>query len=447
MPHTLHDDDISGARITVMGLGRFGGGAGATRWLRARGADVTVTDLRTEQELGPALDTLGREGLTLRLGGHDPRDFEHCDALVVNPAIPKPWEHPHVRRVEERGGVVTTEIRLACERIPEGVLTIGVTGSTGKSTTASMLHAALGSAWSIGRARLAGNIGGSLLDTIDELERFDVLTLELSSAQLWWLSREPVWTPDLALVTNLVPNHLDWHGDLDHYEQSKRAIVGERLCCHPGAIEEWGGGAEVRTASGLASPERVTLPGAHNAQNAALALAGAEWALGLRRLLDDASRAKADDAVRAFAGLEHRLSTLGVAGGVRIVDDSKCSTPEGAALAVDAFDAGRVHLICGGADKGVDLAPMVDAAAQCKSVLCIGSTGPAIFDALGERAERAIVCGTLERAMDQLAFRVEAGDVALLSPGCASWDQFANYTERARVFRAEAERVLGPLVG
>ena len=445
MPNTLHDDDIRGARITVMGLGRFGGGAGATRWLRARGARVTVTDLRTEDELAPVLDELGRDDLTLRLGGHDPRDFEDCDALVVNPAIPKPWENAHVRRVEERGKVVTSEIRLACERIPEGVLTVGVTGTTGKSTTVSMLHAALDSAWSIGRAHLAGNIGGSLLDSIDELQRFDVLVLELSSAQLWWLSQGKPWTPDLALVTNLVPNHLDWHSDFDHYSQSKRAIVGERLCCHAGPIEEWGSGAEVRTVGDFENFDDMALPGVHNAQNAAIARAGAEWAIELKHLLDGQARAKADRAVRTFAGLDHRLRTLGSAGGVRIVDDSKCSTPEGAALAVDAFDAERVHLICGGADKGVDLAPMVDAAARCKSVLCIGATGPAIFDALGERAERAIICGTLERAMDQLAFRAEPGDVALLSPGCASWDQFANYIERARAFRAEAERVLGSI--
>ncbi|GAB4552186.1 MAG: hypothetical protein Tsb0013_14420 [Phycisphaerales bacterium] len=445
MQHELASRDIEGARVTLMGLGRFGGGVGALRWLVDRGARVTVTDLRTEDQLRGAWGSVDPSRVTRTLGRHEESDFASADVVVVNPAVPKPWDNPFVRIATEGGAVVTTEIRMAIERLPDGVTTLGVTGTTGKSTTASMLHRALERTWTTGRTHLAGNIGGSLFDQLETIAPGDAIVLELSSAQLWWLSRAPAWTPDLALVTNLVANHLDWHGTMEHYESSKRAIVGTRLCCHPGAIERWGRTARVRTAPPMEHPDDMALPGAHNALNAALAREAALWALELGGAEIEAKREGIDHAVRTFEGLDHRLRTIGYARGVRLVNDSKCSTPEGTALAIGAFDASRVHLICGGADKGVDLGPMLDDAARCTSVLCIGATGPTIAQGVRERGGEAVECGDLARAMDVLAARAREGDVALLSPGCASWDQFANYIERASAFRSEAMRVLGAI--
>lgn len=435
-------------RVTVMGLGRFGGGAGATRWLLERGAHVTLTDLRTQHDLSEQLAALPiSDRLTLRLGAHAEADFADADAVVVNPAVPRPWENRYVRGAIEGGAVVTTEIRLALERLPSGVTTVGVTGSAGKSTTTSMLHQALDAAWPSGRVHLAGNIGGSLLDTIDDVRAGDALVLELSSAQLWWLSHEPRWTPDVALVTNLIPNHLDWHASLEYYESSKRAIVGGRLACHAGPIERWGEGAEVRTTEearldAFARPP-MTLPGRHNAQNAALAELGALWALESVEACTEERAAFVEAACLACEGLDHRLRTLGVAGGVRIVDDSKCTTPEGVRLAIDAFTGARVHLICGGADKGVNLSALVDAARSCANVLCIGTTGPTIAAGL----DGAEVCEALERAVERAHEGAQAGDVLLLSPGCASWDQFPHYIARAEAFRAAVERVFGSFRG
>ncbi len=440
MRSSTKDIQWAGTRVTVMGLGRFGGGAGAVRWLMARGASVTLTDLRDEGELREPLAALGAQRPRLRLGAHDEADFKNAQVVVVNPAVGRPWENRFVRAAIDAGALVTTEIRLAIEQLPAGVVTLGITGSTGKSTTASMLHRALRATWTPGRAHLAGNIGGSLLDAAGDIEEGDALVLELSSAQLWWLSREPAWTPDIALVTNLVPNHLDWHGSIEHYTSCKRAIAGDRLCCHAGPIEEWGSPAAVRIAT--RKVKGMTLPGAHNAENASLAFEGALWALE-RTGLD--AQADAERAIARFEGLEHRLCAVGTAGGVRLIDDSKCSTPQGAALAIDAFDAACVHLICGGADKGVDMSAMIDAATRCASVLCIGATGPVIAKAVRERGGASYECLDLATAVSRLADLAREGDVALLSPGCASWDQFSNYIERAHAFVREAERVLGPI--
>lgn len=448
MRHTIQNDTIDGTRVTVMGLGRFGGGAGVVRWLRARGARITVTDRRSEHDLATTLDALDTSGITLHLGEHRDEDFTSADVVVVNPAVPRPWENAHVRAAADAGAVITTEIRLALECVPQGVVSVGVTGSTGKSTTTSMIARALAGAWPGGRVHLGGNIGGSLLDRIDEIERGDALVVELSSAQLWWISRAPAWTPSIAMVTNLVANHIDWHGTFEHYESCKRAIAGDRLVCHAGPIEGWGGNATtrvVRSEAYDAFATGMTLPGVHNTQNAALALEGARWALELGGHASDGTHDQCIRAIAAFEGLEHRLREIGTANGVRFVDDSKCSTPEGAALALRAFEDQRVHLICGGADKGIDLAPMIEAAVVCASVLCIGATGAAICEGVRARGGNTTNTGTLIEAMARARTVSRPGDVILLSPGCASWDQFANYIERAADFRGCTERIFGEL--
>ena len=153
--------EFDGRRVTVMGLGRFGGGSGVARWLAGQGARVVATDLQTESQLGSSLDELAdhirRGAITLRLGGHEQRDFTDCDLVVVNPAVPAPWANPHL--VAARAPM-TTEIRLLVERL-ERRRVIGVTGTAGKSTTAAMVHHVLCGAGLT--AHLGGNIGGTLL--------------------------------------------------------------------------------------------------------------------------------------------------------------------------------------------------------------------------------------------------------------------------------------------
>ncbi len=451
-------ESYEGAHVTVMGLGRFGGGVGVTRWLAGQGASVLVTDLepaeRLEKPLGKIADLVESGAVSLRLGEHREEDFRGADVVVANPAVPKPWENRYLRAAGDAGVPVTTEIRLLVERLPNEDRTIGVTGTAGKSTTAAMVAHALressgageSDGWPSegfgGRVWLGGNIGGSLLGELDAIGERDWVVLELSSAQLWWLG-EGVgyevargWSPAVAVVTNLAPNHLDWHGVLEHYEACKRSIARrqapEGVAVLDESLADWlgdpTGARERRPGDRVVGPPfaaETSLPGDHNRRNAALALAAVEAALGIG--VDPR-------ALSSFHGLPHRLELVGEPGGVRVFNDSKCTTPRGAAMAIEAFESGPVRLICGGYDKGVDLSPMVEAARSCVAAYCIGATGPGLATAIREAGGRAHDCGTLEAAVERACADAKAGEVVLLSPGCASWDQFENYEQRGERF-------------
>src|SRR5690606_16530524 len=180
--------DLASKRVTVMGLGQFGGGTGVTRWLAAQGADVLVTDLQNAdtlqasiKELQPLIDS---GAVTLRLGEHNVSDFTTCDLVIANPAVPRPWENRFLRSASAAGTPITTEIRLLIERLNRQRV-IGVTGSAGKSATTAMVHHLLRKAGI--RSHLGGNIGGSLLLQLDQIAPDDWIALELSSAMLYWL--------------------------------------------------------------------------------------------------------------------------------------------------------------------------------------------------------------------------------------------------------------------
>jgi len=176
---------MQGTQVVVMGLGRFGGGVGVTKWLLDQGAVVLVTDLAPQNQLEEQLaDVLQHPNLTLVCEEHRKQDFERADLVVANPAIPKPWDNPFLRTAWNAGVEVTTEIRLVISQL-DRTRVIGVTGTSGKSTTAAMIAAALASAGV--QSHLGGNIGGSLLSRIPSIGTDDVVVLELSSAMLWWL--------------------------------------------------------------------------------------------------------------------------------------------------------------------------------------------------------------------------------------------------------------------
>jgi UDP-N-acetylmuramoylalanine--D-glutamate ligase len=441
---------LDGQRITVMGLGRFGGGIGAARWLAQQGADVLVTDQAPAEQLARPLaelaDLIDRGVAQVRLGGHNISDFTDCDGVIVNPAVPQPWENRFVRAAQAAGVPLTTEIELVVRRLPSRQRVIGVTGTAGKSTTAALIaHGLRG----VGlRAHLGGNIGGSLLGSLGEVAADDWVVLELSSAMLHWLSAGPAlaplpaagaapwrWSPHIAVVTNLAPNHLDWHGDALHYEQSKRAIVreqaeGDDSVLGPGTDHwETNFGVPRLIVPPEAAVEGLAIPGRHNAFNGAVAVA----AIGLAAPEGPPGRVEA--ALRSFGGLPHRLEFVGAGRGVRFYNDSKSTTPEASVRAIEALHEspqalGRIHLIAGGYDKHVDLAALSALAPQCAGVYTIGATGARLADGPGERFE----CGTLERAFARATERAREGDIVLLSPGCASWDQFENFEERGRMF-------------
>ena len=418
---------------TVMGLGTFGGGAGAVRHLVNLGYDVTLTDAADERALDRALepirDLIDSGSITLHLGGHNVSDFTTSELVIINPAVKHPWDNRFVRSAMAAGARITTEIGLFIDAAPQNATIIGITGSAGKSTTSAMVLAGLQAAHI--PSVLGGNIGKSLLDQLDTLSDTSTIILELSSAMLWWLDQPGAIhrpTPlDIALVTNVEPNHIDWHGSAEHYTATKRSILNRvkpqgRAVLHH-SLSQWTAPKHIQSVqySDSFTANNICIPGRHNRTNAAGALAACVAA--------GADPKRAAEGIAAFPGLPHRLEFIAERQGVRWYNDSKSTTPRSTQLAVHALQPAPIHLIVGGSDKGIDLHPIASLASDTCTLLCIGQTGAEIARLAGVQP-----CATLDRAIAQAAAEAKPGGCVVLSPGCASYDQFDNFEHRGRCF-------------
>lgn len=437
-----------------MGLGRFGGGTSVTRWLAGEGARVTVTDMAPAEALAEPLaeidDLVRSDVVTLALGGHREDDFTQTDLVVANPAVPKPWANRYLNAGRAAGVEVTTEIRLLIERLPRRERVVGITGSAGKSTTTAMIAAGLAAAGA--PVVMGGNIGGSLLPRLGEITSETWVVMELSSAMLHWLSEGFAWSPGVAVVTNVSPNHADWHGDDAHYVSSKQKILmqqtAEDAAVLGEGVRDW---AELTRASVEIIAARdalggLAIPGAHNGVNAAVALAACGGVLrreGVNGAEFERRMDAARQAIRDFPGLPHRLQRVQGRAGMRFFNDSKCTTPAALAQAVAALTEGdeagaaRLHVIVGGYDKQVPLTEVARLGLRTAGLYCVGATGPTIAREardLGAASTRVHECGTVARAVEAALARMRAGDTLLLAPASASWDQFPNYEHRGNEF-------------
>ncbi len=332
-----------------MGLGFFGGGMGAARYFANRGARVTVTDLKTADELAHSIKALDGLDITFHLGGHVEDDFTDTDLLVVSPAVPR--KKSRFYRLARRHKVpITTEMNLFLQQVPCTVC--GVTGSIGKSTTTAMIHHVMSRNHVYRKCHLGGNIGQSLLEGVDEIGRSDLVVLELSSFMLEDAAELGI-SPNVAVVRDIVPNHLDRHGTMANYVKAKKYIArfqgaGDILVLNRKVLSNtrWNNVGQARrrifdiddhVPQGL---DELAVPGEHNRENA-LAAYTACLALG-------AADYEIVPHLKSFRGLPARLELVADVQGVRYFNHSKSSTPEAAVTALRSFPGGRIVLIaCG----------------------------------------------------------------------------------------------------
>ncbi len=471
-------ESLAGRRVTVMGLGLFGGGAGAARWALRQGARVTVTDQKGRDALGSVARDLEElrspHPVHLSLGGHRKEDFEETDVLIVNPAVPptSPW----IQRARSVGAQITTATALLLERSRARV--VAITGTHGKSSTATFARDLIASALDApGRCLLGGNIGGSLLEDVEDLSEHDVLVLELSSYQLEHLPQGIKRSIDVAAITNIGIDHLERHGTAARYRDAKlrlmslvreggiaiaphgevaelaRAHTSERLVTHGEGGDFRLHGAEAVDLTGgqarhVADASALDVPGEFQRANLLVALA-AGLQLGLRA---EALR----DAIPDLHGLSHRMESLGKfrAGGgtVEVIDNGVSTTPESTLSALESVPTGgRAILVAGGqAKRGVSLEPLARGLAEHGDwVMVPFGAAAAELSRAAQSAGAAVDSGPGCASAEDAAHRAMAiaerdgAQTVLFSPACASFDRYANFKERAMAFRGVLS-ALGP---
>jgi UDP-N-acetylmuramoylalanine--D-glutamate ligase len=429
--------ELRGQRAIVLGLGRHGGGVAAARWLAGEGAIVTVLDRAEAAELADSIAALADVDIAdWRLGRDAERDsdlttIDHADLVVVNPAV-RPG-HPLVSRAVARGVRITSELELFLERCPGHV--IGVTGSNGKSTTAAMIAAMLRA--DSRSTFVGGNIGHSLLGDLDTMTSDSWVVLEISSFQLAWLSRE-CRLPGIAVLTNFTANHLDWHGTVAHYAAAKQRLFAE-LGTNGVAVAdlntlgpEWNSILPEKVVAPVADGQLPALrvPGVHNRSNAALAAATA--------LAAGCSPAGVEAALREYEGLPHRLELVAMVAGREFYNDSMATTPESTIAAMRTF-SGRCWLLIGGYDKGIDMSELLSAIPRhARGVAFYGASSSRLHEqwiAMSRSDCPSTRCETLDAGFDWCWRQSQSGEAILLSPACASYDQFVDYRARGERFR------------
>jgi UDP-N-acetylmuramoylalanine--D-glutamate ligase len=446
---------VQGKRVLIVGLARTG--LAAAKALARRGAYVTVTDARPPWELRADLGDLLTHQIGMELGLHRDSTFLKQDFIVVSPGVLP--DMPQLAAARARGIPVVSEVEVAGWMLEAPIL--GITGSNGKTTTTALLGEILeASGFPV---FVGGNIGVPVISAVDDVPPDGLVVAELSSFQL---EATVNFHPHVAALLNLTPNHLDRHPSFESYVQAKARIFANQTAGDfavlnaddpavmslaprgaaqkvffsrrrelPDGIFLENGHIVYRTSNlerVLLTTREIALRGDFNVENvmAAAAMAGAVGAdfEAIRR------------AVAAFRGVEHRLEFVREIGGVQYYNDSKATSVDAAAKALSAFGSG-VHLILGGKDKGAPYEPIRKLLeGRVRDVYLIGAAAERI-----EKQLSGVVplyrSGDLETAVREASARAVPGDVVLLSPACASFDQFQDYEQRGRVFKELVARL------
>ncbi len=460
-------NSYSNKKITVMGLGLFGGGVGAARYFAERGAVVTVTDKRSETDLKPSIEAL--KGLPIRyvLGEHREDDFRGADIVVVNPGVAN--DHPLVTMARGSGAFIEHAMNLLFKLTPRN-RKLGITGSNGKSTTTAMIGEMVKLADP--RTLVGGNIGKCLLSETRTLAADAPMVLELSSFMLENFAG-PCLSPNVAVVTNISPNHLDRHDSMRNYMDAKLNIIRHQspndwaiLNADDPIVSGWDAETHARVMrfsvreelegncaflagdklvvrmdgveEVLACRKSLRVPGLHNVANA-LAASAAAMAFGVKPW-------QVAEALLGFSGLPHRLEMVARTDEkVAFYNDSIATTPESAICALASFDA-PITLIAGGYDKGSPFDELAVAIVRkVRRLILLGVTADKIEEAVNRAARQYNRKPQVVRAVDLEHAAIMAscanvpGEIILLSPACASFDMFRNFQERGEQFRALAK--------
>jgi len=441
--------DLKNKRVLVVGLGKSG--VASALFLQDRGARVTVSDAKTEDELRGEIPQLLDKGIAVESGGHGERTFRGQDLIVVSPGVPV--DTPQLAQARTQGVPVIGEIELA-SRFLKGHI-VAITGSNGKTTTTTLAGEII--AWGGYESLVGGNIGTPAISFVPEATDDTYIVLEVSSFQLETID---TFHAEIAVILNITPDHLDRHHTFEAYVAAKSRIFENQTagdfavlnsddptCVKLGPVSEaqkfWFSrkkevdqGAFVRDgkifwrAEGndveIMPVSEIGLKGAHNLENVLAAVCvGALVRCEPHRIRK---------AVQEFKAVEHRLEYVATINGVDFYNDSKATNVDATIKALESF-AGNIHVILGGKDKGSDYSVLNDLLRQrVKRVYTIGAAAQKIESQIAGAAE-IIHAETLETAVRRAAAAAKQGDIVLLAPACASFDQFENYEHRGRVFK------------
>jgi UDP-N-acetylmuramoylalanine--D-glutamate ligase len=443
--------ELKGKKVLVVGLGKSG--LAAALFLRRRGAQVTVSDVRSAEALAKDIPALLDEGIMVEAGGHGLLTFRRQDLIVVSPGVP--LDTPELVQARNFGRPIIGELELAA-RFLRGK-TLAITGSNGKTTSTTLVGEILEEAGF--NTLVGGNIGVPVVALIDESTPDTWSVLEVSSFQL---ESTEQFHPEIAVILNITPDHLDRHGTFENYARAKERIFAAQTpedfvvlnadnaraaqaAPHARSRVYWfsldrtvpqgawvEAGHVVYRAAKDAAVERIIpltgipLKGEHNVENVLASVCAAR----LAGAAPDAIRR----AIEKFKAVEHRLEYVATINGVEFFNDSKATNVDATAKAVAAFNH-PIHLILGGKDKNSDYTQLSELLRQhVRAIYTIGSAASKIESQL-----RGVVslhsCETLDKAVSAAAFAARPGEIVLLAPACSSFDQFESYEHRGRVFK------------
>lgn len=443
--------ELKGKKVLVVGAGRSG--LAVSRFIIKKGAVAVLTDVNNPAYPDDQLAELVAEGVELSLGGYPEVKKGSFDLVVMSPGVPLTVEP--ARSALDNGIPVTGELELACHFTEAPI--VAITGTNGKTTTTALIGSIFQDA---GISTLVGgNIGLPLVAEVEKYCSSDVIVAEVSSFQLETTSS---FKPRVGVILNITPDHLDRHGNMDNYIAAKAKIFANQepgdfivlnyddpLTAELGAksrgetihfsrreelengvfvseekiVVKLGGKAEV-----ICGIDDLSIPGAHNLENALAAVAVAK-VMGINNLSLAAT-------LKNFKGVSHRLEFVAEINGVRYINDSKGTNPDASIKALEAYDE-PIVLIAGGKNKGSDFSELAEKIKEKVRVLVVlGQSAELIADAARARKFENILTATgFEEAVMLASQTARPGDIVLLSPACASWDMFKNFEERGELFR------------